>query len=93
MRRKYRDCQRADGNCALCSLVSYGRDCHGENISKLEWMRMSHEMTQKEVADAAGVDTRKIQRLESGEIKMENLALGTAIRLADAFEVDVRDLL
>ena len=39
MRKKYADCQRADGNCTACSLVNYGRDCHNRPITKLEWSR------------------------------------------------------
>ena len=31
MRRKYGDCVREDGDCTVCSLVSYGRDCRTTN--------------------------------------------------------------
>lgn len=93
MRRKYRDCQREDGNCALCSLVSYGRDCHGQNIGQFAWMRMASELSQPALAEKSGVDIRKIQRLEAGEIDPGNLTLRVALALADALEVDVRELM
>ena len=50
MRRKYSDCQRADGDCTVCSLVSYGRDCRNRPITKLEWARRMAGMTQAELA-------------------------------------------
>lgn len=50
MRRKYNDCQRADGDCTACSLVNYGRDCHNRPITKLEWARRMADMTQSELA-------------------------------------------
>ena len=46
MRKKYADCQRADGNCTACSLVNYGRDCHNRPITKLEWSRRVAGLTQ-----------------------------------------------
>ena len=39
MRKKYADCRRADGDCTICPLVNYGRDCHNRFITKLEWSR------------------------------------------------------
>lgn len=39
MRKKYADCRRADGDCTICPLVNYGRDCHNRPITKLEWSR------------------------------------------------------
>ena len=39
MRKKYADCQRADGDCTICPLANYGLDCHNRFISKLEWSR------------------------------------------------------
>lgn len=93
MRRRYGDCQRNDGNCTLCSLVSCGRDCHGQNIGKFAWMRMASELSQPALAEKSGVDIRKIQRLEAGDIAPGNLSLRVAVALSDALEVDVRDLL
>ena len=49
MRKKYADCRRADGDCTICPLVNYGRDCHNRPITKLEWSRRMAGMTQAEL--------------------------------------------
>ena len=61
MRKKYADCQRADGNCTACSLVNYGRDCHNRPITKLEWSRRVEGLTQAQLAEASGVNIRQIR--------------------------------
>lgn len=93
MRRKYGDCIREDGNCVECSLVSYGMDCHGKRISKLEWTRRAQGFSIKELAERAGTNYHKIQKIESGEIKVENLTARVLLALADALEVDPHDLI
>lgn len=93
MRRKYNDCQRGDGNCALCSLVSYGRDCRNKPISKAAWYRMAAELEQTQVAEKAGVSLRQVQKLESGEIQAGNMTARNLLAIADALGVDVRDLI
>mgnify|MGYP004674981301 FL=1 len=92
MRKKYADCQRADGDCTACSLVNYGRDCHNRAITKLEWSRRMAGMTQAELAEASGVNIRQIQRVELGEAEAGNLTAKNIIALADALGVDVRTL-
>ena len=92
MRKKYADCQRADGDCTACSLVNYGRDCHNRAITKLEWSRRMAGMTQAELAEASGVNIRQIQRVELGEAEAGNLSAKNIIALADALGVDVRAL-
>lgn len=93
MRRKYGDCQRQDGNCTMCSLVNYGRDCHNRPITKLEWYRLAAGLAQKELSDISGVDSRLIRRVELGEGKADNLTLGNAVKLAQALEISAEDLL
>lgn len=93
MRRKYNDCQRADGDCTVCSLVNYGRDCHNRPITKLEWSRRMADMTQSELAQKSGVNIRRIQKVESGEIETGNMAAKTLFALADALGVDISELL
>lgn len=93
MRKKYADCQRADGNCTACSLVNYGRDCHNRPITKLEWSRRMAGMTQAELAEVSGVNIRQIQRVELGEAEAGNLTAKNLIAIADALGVDARDLL
>lgn len=93
MRKKYADCQRADGNCTACSLVNYGRDCHNRPITKMEWSRRMAGMTQAQLAEASGVNIRQIQRVELGEAEAGNLTAKNLIAIADALGVDARDLL
>lgn len=93
MRRKYGDCQRQDGNCPLCALVNYGRDCHNRLITKLEWARQMAGLTQQQLADAAGVNIRLVQKVEGGEAQAGNLTAKNLIALADALDMDPRDLI
>lgn len=93
MRRKYNDCQRADGDCTVCSLVNYGRDCHNRLITKLEWARRMAGMTQAELAAKSGVNIRQIQRVELGEAEAGNLTARNLLAIADALGVDMRALL
>ncbi len=93
MRRKYADCQREDGDCTVCSLVNYGRDCHNRPITKLEWSRRMAELTQAQLAEASGVNIRQIQRVELGEAEAGNLTARNLLAIADALGVDMRALL
>lgn len=93
MRRKYRDCQRQDGNCTLCSLVNYGRDCRNRPITKLEWARQGAGLTQQQLANAAGVNIRLVQKVEGGEAEPGNLTAKNLLALADALGVDPRELI
>lgn len=93
MRRKYSDCQREDGDCTLCSLVNYGRDCHNRPITNLEWARRGAGITQAKVAQAAGVNPRLIQKVECGEALAGNLTARNLLSIADALNVDIRDLI
>lgn len=93
MRRKYRDCQRADGNCTLCPLVIDGVDCRGRPISKLEWARLAAGLGQKELAELSGVNTRYIQNVELGASEAGNMTARNLLSLADALGVDARELI
>lgn len=93
MRKKYADCQRDDGDCTLCSLVNYGRDCHNRPITKLEWSRRMAGMTQAQLAEKSGVYIRQIQRVELGEAEAGNLTAKNLLSIADALGVDARDLI
>ena len=93
MRRKYGDCQRADGDCTACSLVSYGRDCRGKVITNLEWQRRMAKMSIKELAEKSGVNMRLIQNVELGSSAAGNMAAKNQIALAGALDVDVNLLL
>lgn len=93
MRRKYGDCQRQDGNCTLCSLVSHGRDCHNRPISNLEWARLGAGLGQKELAERSGVNVNYIQRVELGQGKAGNMAAKNLLALAKALGVNPEELI
>lgn len=93
MRRKYSDCQRADGDCTVCSLVSYGRDCRNRPITKLEWARRMAGMTQAELAAKSGVNIRQIQRVEIGEAETGNMTAKNLLAIAATLGVDAKELL
>lgn len=93
MRRKYIDCQRDDGNCLICSALSGGKDCHGRPITNLERYRRDTGLTQAQLAQKAGVYTRVIQKIETGEALAGNVAARNILSIADALNVEVRDLL
>ena len=44
-------------------------------------MRKAKGMTQKELADLVGADTRWVQKLEAGEIKLENVTVLKVLKL------------
>ena len=73
--------------------LSYGRDCRNKPITNLEWARRREHMSIDELSARSGVNTRQIQRIEQGEGKMGNVTLTNALALADALDVDVRELL
>ena len=93
MRRKYGDCQREDGDCTACSLVSYGRDCRGKVITNLEWQRRMAHMSIKELAGKSGVNMRLIENRERGSSEAGNMAARNLIALAGALDVDAKLLL
>lgn len=93
MRRRYGDCIRKDGNCTLCDLVNCGRDCHNREINNFTWARMAAGLDQPTLAKAAGVNISQIQKLERGEIKIENLTAKSLFSLADALGCDPKELL
>lgn len=93
MKRKYRDCQRQDGDCTSCNLVNYGLDCHNRQITKLEWYRRYVGMTQQQLSDSAGINIRLVQKVEGGEAEAGNLTARNLLAIADALGVDPRDLI
>lgn len=59
----------------------------------LKACRLEQGLSQKALAEAAGVNIRQLQKMESGEIALGNVTLKNALALADALGVDVRDLI
>lgn len=93
MRRKYGDCQRADGDCTACSLVHLGVDCKGKSITNLEWQRRMSRLSIKELAERSGVNVRLIQNVELGSSDAGNMTARNLLAIADALGVDARDLI
>lgn len=93
MRRKYKDCQREDGDCTACSLVSYGRDCRNRPITKMEWERRAAGITQQELADKACVNIRLIQKVEGGESEAGNLTAKNLLAIANALSINPAQLI
>ena len=63
----------------------------GASIAQL---RKERGMTQQKLADAAELNIRQVQKLESGETPMGSTSLRIAVRVADALGIqDLRELL
>lgn len=55
--------------------------------------RLAAGLTQKQLAAAAGVNIRLVQKVENGEAKAANLTAKNLLALADALGVDPRELI
>lgn len=63
-------------------------------MNALKSLRLSAGLTQSVLAEQTGINIRQIQKLESGEIAVENITLKNAVAFADALGVsDIRTLL
>lgn len=56
-------------------------------------MRTDAGLSQAQLAAAAGINLRQLQKIEAGEIKLPNITLATGKKLADALGVKIEDLL
>lgn len=59
----------------------------------LKEIRKGKKITQDELARLTGINKMQISRIERGEIKIGNISLTNALKIADALDVDVRRLL
>lgn len=59
----------------------------------LKKYRENSGMSQRELAEKAGVHITAIGKLESGERSFGKLRLETALKIADALSADVRSLI
>lgn len=55
--------------------------------------RSAAQLTQAQLAEAAGVNVRQIQKIEAGEIQIGNVTLTNAARIAQALGVKIEELL
>lgn len=62
-------------------------------MTNLAKIRKARGLSQRQLAMLSAVHHIQIAKLESGERPIANIRLSTAIALADALNVDVRDLL
>lgn len=60
---------------------------------KIKEIRKSQGLTQKALAEKAGINIRQIQKYESGEYDIGNMTLKNAISIADALRCEIRELL
>lgn len=59
----------------------------------LKQMRIAQGLTQQALANVAGLNISQIQKMESGEIKIGNITLANAAKLARALGIKIEDLL
>ena len=64
-----------------------------KNTTKIARLRCDRGLTQAALAEGAGMNIRKIQKLESGEQRIETVSLAAALRSADFLGVQPRDLI
>lgn len=62
-------------------------------LNGIKALRRAAKLTQKQLADAVGLDIRNLQRYESGEFDIANMSLSVAVKIADALGVDAKKLL
>lgn len=55
--------------------------------------RLAAGLTQKQLAEASGVNQRQIQKVEAGDIKAGNMTASNLLAIADALGVDPRRLI
>lgn len=90
----------SSGNCATSPRrwmnTMIGRTSHRltrADEPKLKRLRIDAGLTQRQLAEAAGVNIRQVQKIEAGEIQIGNVTLQNAARLASALGIEIRDLL
>lgn len=62
------------------------------SCSTVAALRLNRGMTQKALAEKCKMNIRWVQKLEAGEIRVANITGENLIKLADALEVDPREL-
>lgn len=62
-------------------------------INRVKTYRKKQGLTQTDLANRAKLNIRQIQKIESGEVKTENITLKTMQAIAQAFNVKIDDLI
>ena len=86
--KRYPDCQfEHGGDCAACSLSSYGRDCRNAPVNQLAYMRTRAGMTQQQLSQKTGLTITYLSKLETGDRTINNVRLSSAVKIADALGI------
>lgn len=94
------------GHCEIC-LASNGRsallvtskgmkglkEVSESQPKPIKQLRIESGLTQQQLADIVGINISQIQKLESGERKIENVTAKNFMAIADALGVDPKELL
>ena len=56
-------------------------------------IRAEKGLTQARLAELSGINARQIRKIETGEIKLMNITVGTMNALANALGVKIEDLM
>lgn len=92
--KRYDDCQyEQGGDCAACSLSSYGKDCRGNPAHPLAYVRTRAGLTQAQLAERIGKRVMYISQLETGRRDINGIALETGVQIAEVCGCDVKELL
>lgn len=64
-------------------------------MSSVEIKRLlkARGISQSELARRTGVNLRQVQKLVSGEILFENMTVKNALKIADALEIDLHEVI
>lgn len=92
---KLREINHSNIVCVSRDGIKILRNAHDEDETQpipLWKARRDANLSQRLLADASGVSIHQIQQIESGEIKIENIAAKTLMTLAEVLEVDPRTL-
>ena len=71
----------------------YDAENEQEKRTPLRAFRLAEGMTQQQLSKLSGVNSRQIQKVESGEIKAGNMTASNLLAIADALGVDPRSLI
>lgn len=62
---RYPYCQREDGDCAVCSMSNYNKDCRNNPVNKIAYIRHRAGLTQQAMSDLLKIPKRTIEDWES----------------------------
>lgn len=79
--------------CSSADIIAIKEAEEESAVNRLREARIAAHLTQKQLADAAGVNIRLVQKIEGGEAKAENITAKNLLALADALGVDPRALI